>query len=141
MRVRLVTEHKVYVQRIAQTGCTSCNQQCSVSVTAYVLNRGSMLGVDRQLIGWDVKLDDRLVMGFAESNLVQASVHTYLAPLAVFFIGAIIGSATSSFKLLNNDLNSAIGGAVGLIVFLLLNRQFEGFFSKKITQAEFKHLP
>ncbi|WOT04339.1 SoxR reducing system RseC family protein [Shewanella youngdeokensis] len=58
---------------------------------------------------------ERLKLGLPESVILKAAVLVYLLPLVGFFIGAYAGNLLADSLVVNQDLLSVIGAAVGSV--------------------------
>ncbi len=93
-KAKVIYADKAQAQVVAQkkSTCGGCEDQtgCGISTLGKVFgNKTSKIDVDNQL---NAKVGDEVEIGLSEKDLLKVALKSYIAPLAGFFIFAVIGT-------------------------------------------------
>lgn len=126
-RVVAMDEQGVWVEAQRQSACGQCaaNKGCGTAVI------GKVLGQKRSRVRVDnpantlVAVGDEVLIGVNEELLVRGSFAVYIVPLLALFLFALLGQTLSAqLALAHDDVLSAVGGLLGLVVGFAWVRRF-----------------
>ncbi len=127
-RVVAITEQGIWVETVRQSSCSSCSaaKGCGQKLLAAV-GQGQRFEVladnPRKLI---LQTGDRVVLGLAETALLQASALAYLLPLVTLIIAAVLADLSGQPEAL-----IALFGVLGLALGLGVMKWVVGFGIKR----------
>lgn len=120
--VLAVADEAALIEVARESGCAGCGRaaRCESATLARVFGNGAATRLRVQdSIG--VAPGDQVLIGVRNQTLVRASLVAYLLPLLTF-----VGSASAADAMAVSDLGSALAGALGLAVGMLLTALITG---------------
>lgn len=102
-----------FVQAERKSSCSGCSESsCGTSVLANFFGQQQPQYRARNDVG--AKVGDRVVVGMNETALFQGTLLLYLLPLALLFIGAVLGASLAATAE-SRDGYAVAGAALGLV--------------------------
>jgi len=109
----------VRAQRQATCGHCSVRQGCGTGVIGNLFSR--RLSNIRALNRAGAEEGDYVIVGLQESSLLKSALISYLLPLVLMLVGAVVAE---SFQLTHSELGAIFGAVVGLLLAWFLVRRF-----------------
>ena len=125
----IVTEEAgdtVLVEFLADRGCSTCSSAKSCPFCAGTSQNS--IWIDNTI---GAKKGDAVNFVIEEKNVLLASAFIYLIPTVLLIGGSVLGYAAALVWGLSRDLFAGIGGAAGLLVFVVIIKTASSIFNKR----------